>query len=226
MNSQTVRQRVAGPAGAIECAIDAPDGAAYGVAVVCHPHPQHGGTMDNKVVQTLARAFVQLGWRSVRFNFRGVGASQGGWDGGAGEVDDALAVIDAWREPGLPLLLAGFSFGGYVAAEALQRLPEGARPQRLVLVGPSTERQQMPVVPPDTLVIHGETDDVVPLAATLDWARPQSLPVTVFPGVGHFFHGKLGLLKSVVVHHLRHSEAASTRPPSPQPSPADAGEGA
>ncbi len=203
MNTNTERRMVAGPAGLIECAVDLPAGAPLGTAVVCHPHPQHGGTMDNKVVQTLARAFVQLGWRSVRFNFRGIGASQGAWDDGVGEIDDALAVIAATRNAGAPLLLAGFSFGGFVAAAAASTLPEAERAQRLVLVGPSTQKQQVPAVPADTLVIHGETDDVVPLAATLAWARPQALPVVVFPGVGHFFHGQLGLLKSVVLRELQ-----------------------
>ena len=203
MNSQTQRLQIAGPAGAIECAIDAPAGEARGVAVVCHPHPQHGGTLDNKVAQTLARAVLQLGWRSVRFNFRGVGASQGVWDDGHGEIDDALAVIAAQRAVGQPLLLAGFSFGAYVASQAAARLPDDAKPQRLVLVGPSTQKQQMPAVPADTIVIHGETDEVVPLAATLDWARPQALPVIVFPGVGHFFHGQLALLKNTLVQQLR-----------------------
>ena len=211
MNSSTLRKSVAGPAGRIECAIDAPVAPARGTVVVCHPHPQHGGTMDNKVVQTLTRAFIQLGWRSVRFNFRGVGASEGAWDHGAGEVDDALAVIEAFRaipfDPALPLVLAGFSFGAYVAAHAAARLPAEAKPQRLVLVGPSTQKQQLPAVPANTLVIHGETDDVVPLAATLAWARPLSLPVVVFPGVGHFFHGQLGLLRSVVVQELSPRQA-------------------
>ena len=203
MNSSTVRTRIPGPAGDIECAIDAPAGTPRGVAVVCHPHPQHGGTLDNKVAQTLARAFVQLGWRSVRFNFRGVGASQGAWDEGVGEVDDALAVIEAHRDPAAPLMLAGFSFGAYVASQAATRLADDSKPQRLVLVGPSTERQQMASVPADTLVIHGESDEVVPLSATLAWARPQNLPVIVFPGVGHFFHGQLALLKTVIVQELQ-----------------------
>jgi uncharacterized protein len=200
MNSSTARQTIAGPAGTIECAIDAPAGTPHGTVVVCHPHPQHGGTMDNKVVQTLARAFVALGWRSVRFNFRGIGASAGAWDDGVGEIDDALAVIAAFADASF--MLAGFSFGAYVASQAALRLPDAAKPQRMVLVGPSTERQPMPHVPADSVVIHGETDDVVPLAATLAWARPQSLPVIVFPGVGHFFHGQLGLLKNVVVQEL------------------------
>ena len=202
MNAQTERVTVAGPAGAIECAIDRPAEGGAGVAVICHPHPLHGGTMDNKVVATVARAVLQLGWTSVRFNFRGIGGSAGAWDDGRGEVDDALAVVAAHRVAGQPLLLAGFSFGGYVAASAAARLPAEARPQRLVLVAPSTQKQQVPTVPEGTLVLHGESDDVVPLAATLDWARPQALPVLVFPGVGHFFHGQLGALKSAVVRHL------------------------
>jgi uncharacterized protein len=199
MNAIHRRLSVPGPAGALECAVDAPADHVRGVAVICHPHPQHGGTMDNKVVQTLARALRQIGYRTVRFNFRGVGASQGSWDEGRGEVDDALAVVDALREPGLPLVLAGFSFGGFVAAEAAARLPEAGRAEQLVLVGPSTQKQQLPAVADHTLVIHGELDDVVPLASTLEWARPQSLPVVVVPGGGHFFHGQLGLLKNIVL---------------------------
>ena len=202
MNANTQRLLVPGPAGQIECAIDLPATPPIGTAIVCHPHPQHGGTMDNKVVQTLARAVLQLGWRSVRFNFRGIGASQGGWDDGVGEIDDALAVIDAQRDASAPLLLAGFSFGGYVASQAAQRLPDGAKAAQLVLVGPSTEKQAMATVPPETIVVHGEVDDVVPLSATLAWARPQSLPVIVLPGVGHFFHGQLALLKTVIVREL------------------------
>jgi alpha/beta superfamily hydrolase len=203
VNAQTLRQLIAGPAGALECAIDAPAGAPVGLAVICHPHPQHGGTLDNKVAQTLARAVLALGWRSVRFNFRGVGASEGAWDEGRGEIDDALAVIAAQRAPGEALLLAGFSFGAYVASEAAARLPDDAKPQRLALVGPSTQKQQMPPVPAGTVVIHGEADDVVPLSATLAWARPQALPVIVFPGVGHFFHGQLALLKNTLVRQLQ-----------------------
>ncbi|HEV7913893.1 MAG TPA: alpha/beta fold hydrolase [Albitalea sp.] len=207
MNSHTVRQTLAGPAGAIECAIDLPAGEPVGVAVVCHPHPVHGGTMDNKVVVTLARAFLQLGLRTVRFNFRGIGGSAGAWDEGRGEVDDVLAVIAAHRDPQSRFMLGGFSFGGYVAAAGASRLPDSAKPERLVLIGPSTQKQQLPAVPADTVVIHGEADDVVPLAATLDWARPQVLPIIVLPGVGHFFHGQLSLLKNVVVQQLQRPTA-------------------
>lgn len=199
MNAQTEKRLVPGPVGQIEVAIDLPAGgvAPVGVALICHPNPTQGGTMDNKVVQTLARAYTHLGWRAVRFNFRGIGKSEGGWDEGRGEVDDALAVLAAVRAPGEALILSGFSFGGYVASRAAQRLVEPAR--RLVLVGPATSRFDTAPVPADTVVIHGEVDDVVPLPSVLDWARPQSLPIIVVPGVGHFFHGQLPLLKSLVV---------------------------
>lgn len=203
MNAQTLLETLAGPAGSLECALDAPDADARGVVVICHPHPQHGGTMNNKVVHTLARAFLHLGCRTVRFNYRGVGASQGQWDEGRGEVDDAAAVIAAYRDASLPLFLAGFSFGAFVAAQAAARLPDGAKPQRMALVGPSTQRQSMAEVPADTVVIHGEVDEVVPLSATFDWARPQGLPVIVFPGVGHYFHGQLGPLKNVLIQQLQ-----------------------
>ena len=206
MNPRTQREEASGPAGRIECAIDRPGRPARGVAVICHPHPQFGGTLDNKVVQTLARAFLELGWAGLRFNFRGVAGSAGDWDEGRGEVDDALAVVEHARSQpdwaSLPLALAGFSFGGYVAATAAERLPPTGKARRLALVAPSTEKQTLPAVPADTVVIHGDADDVVPLAATLDWARPQHLPVVVFPGVGHFFHGQLGLLKGVLVREL------------------------
>lgn len=199
MNLRTQRSTVAGPAGEIECAIDSPhEGRPHGVAVLCHPHPQHGGTLDNKVVQTLARSLVQLGYTSVRFNFRGVGASQGHWDAGNGEVDDALAVVAAHRAEGLPLALGGFSFGAYVASQAAARLGDGSGAERLVLVGPAVVNFSMAPVPKDTLVVHGELDEVVPLSAVFDWARTQALPVVVVPGSGHFFHGQLSLLKQIV----------------------------
>ncbi len=214
MNSHTQKTSCPGPAGVLECALDSPAGAPVGLAVVCHPHPLFGGTMDNKVVQTVARALLALGWTTVRFNYRGVGQSAGSWDDGRGEVDDVLAVVAQHRAPSQPLLLAGFSFGGYVAAEAASRLPEAQRPQRLLLVGPSTEKQQLPGVPEDTVVIHGESDEVVPLSATLAWAQPQSLAVIVLPGVGHFFHGQLGWLKRVVTQQLQPSADVPLSPPS------------
>jgi alpha/beta superfamily hydrolase len=152
--------------------------------------------MDNKVVQTLARAFVQLGYRAVRFNFRGVGGSGGHWDHGQGEIDDALAVVADVRDPSLPLAIGGFSFGGYVATHAAAR---AGGVERLVLVAPAVTNFVPAPVPQASLVIHGEADDVVPLAAVLDWARPAVLPVLVVPGAGHFFHGQLSLLKQLIV---------------------------
>ncbi len=198
MNAGTQRLSVPGPAGALECALDLPaQGAPRGLAVICHPHPLFGGTMDNKVVQTLARAFVQLGYRALRFNFRGIGQSAGAWDEGRGEVDDALAAIAAQRQAGEALVIAGFSFGGYVATQAAARLADKA--ERVVLVAPAVVNFSAAPVPADTLLIHGEQDDVVPLAASFDWARPQALPVTVLPGAGHFFHGQLPVLKQMVL---------------------------
>jgi hypothetical protein len=205
MNALTERLVIPGPAGALDCAIDAPAAGTppRGLAVLCHPHPLHGGTMDNKVVQTLARAAVQCGWRAVRFNFRGVGGSAGAWDGGRGEVDDTLAVVARFRAEGEPLLLAGFSFGGAMATQAARRLAEAGTPAaRLVLVGPAVVNFEAVPVPPDTLLVHGEADDVVPLAAVLDWARPQALAVTVLTGAGHFFHGRLPQLRQIVAGAL------------------------
>ena len=214
MNAYTQSLTLQGEAGAIEALLDQPgaggaDGqAARGLAVIAHPHPLFGGAMSNKVVQTLARAFVQCGWRALRFNFRGVGASAGTHDEGRGEARDMLAVIGQAREGGEALAVAGFSFGAFVAAQAAASLAQtGDEPAALVLVGTAASRFAVPPVPQSlhekTLVLHGEADDTVPLAAVLDWARPQSLPVTVIPGGGHFFHGQLPLLKGLAARHLR-----------------------
>lgn len=194
-----------GPAGPLEIAFQQPANATA-LALICHPHPVHGGTMDNKVVQTLAKAFAELGCATVRFNFRGVGDSAGVFDEGIGETEDASAAL-AWARaqlpPSLPLIAAGFSFGCFVQSRLLPR----SQPQQLVLVGPAVSRFQLAELPTDlqqqTLVIHGEADDVVPLDAVMDWARPQGLPVTVFPGTGHFFHGRLTELKAVVKRNCR-----------------------
>ena len=203
MNTFTKRGEIAGPAGPLSIAVDTTtDLPPRGLAVLCHPHPLQGGTMDNKVVTTVARALVQRGWRVVRFDYRGVRQSGGSWDEGRGEVDDALAVIAAHRAAGEPLVLGGFSFGGYVAASAAARLPEADKPRSMVLIAPSTLKHEAPPVIADTLLIHGEADDVVPLSASMDWARPQALPVVVVPGAGHFFHGQLVLLKSLVARNF------------------------
>lgn len=206
MNAQTERLDVAGTAGLVQVLRDQPEGVPRGTVVIAHPHPLFGGTMDNKVVQTLARAFVQCGWTAVRFNFRGVGSSAGSYDEGRGETQDLLALVQALAPQG-PIALAGFSFGAFVASQAVQALWGQRDVQFVVLVGTAASRFQVATLPPEsherTLVVHGEKDETVPLQAALDWARPQSLPVTVVPGVEHFFHGQLPLLKSLVVRHLR-----------------------
>jgi alpha/beta superfamily hydrolase len=209
VNASTRRLTLTGPAGAVEVLRDEPalpgGTPSRGVAVIAHPHPLFGGTMENKVVQTLARAFTQCGWSAVRFNFRGVGASAGVHDAGRGETDDLLAVI-AQCAPIGPLALAGFSFGSFVASRAVESLKDVRKIERIVLVGTAASRFDVATLPPDlldaTLVIHGEQDDTVLLIDVLDWARPQSLPVTVIPGAGHFFHGQLPLLRSLVTRHL------------------------
>ena len=221
MNSQTRRITLMGAAGAIEVLVDEPQavpGAVLqGVAVIAHPHPLFGGTMDNKVVQTLARAFVQCGWRAVRFNFRGVGASEGVHDQGRGEAQDMLAVIgqtlgsqmqgaQALAPTAGALALAGFSFGAFVTSHVVAALGVEQAPRKLVLVGTAATRFDVAPIAPTlhehTLVLHGEVDDTVPLADVMRWARPQILPVTVIPGTGHFFHGQLPLLRNLVVRHL------------------------
>ncbi|MEK9802248.1 MAG: alpha/beta fold hydrolase [Curvibacter sp.] len=207
MNAQTERLLLQGPAGRIEVLRDAPaaDVTPRGVAVIAHPHPLFGGTMDNKVVQTLARAFVQCGWHALRFNFRGVGATEGVHDEGRGETEDFLAVVRQCAPEG-PLALAGFSFGSFVMSQTLATLWPARQLDKLVFVGAAASRFRVATLPAElherTLVLHGEEDDTVPLAAVMDWARPQVLPVTVVPGGGHFFHGQLPLLKSLVQRHL------------------------
>lgn len=207
MNSATQSLTLQGRVGVLEALRDVPSqGAARGTVVIAHPHPLFGGTMQNKVVQTLARAFVQCGWQAVRFNFRGVGASAGCYDEGRGETADMLSVVDQVA-PGGPLALAGFSFGAYVTSHVAQALQAQRPLDKLVLVGTAASRFDVAPVAPEcherTLVIHGEQDDTVALSSVMDWARPQTLPVTVIPGVEHFFHGQLPLLKSLVVRHLQ-----------------------
>ncbi|GAC1537074.1 MAG: alpha/beta hydrolase [Ramlibacter sp.] len=208
MNSFTRRLQLPGAAGALEVLRDDAEGASAGTAFIAHPHPLFGGTMDNKVVQTIARAFVQAGWTAVRFNFRGVGASAGLHDAGDGEAEDMRGLVQQIAPQG-PIALAGFSFGAFVASRVLVALWPLREIAQVVLVGTAVSRFPVPSIPPEahdrTLVVHGEQDDTVALAAVMDWARPQSLPVTVVPGGGHFFHGQLPLLKSLVARHLRSS---------------------
>ena len=211
MNQATQNLSLQGEAGVLEALLDVPaEGLVRGTAFIAHPHPLFGGTMHNKVVQTLARAFVQCGWRAVRFNFRGVGASAGTYDEGRGEAQDMLRVMEQMAPDG-PVALAGFSFGAFVTSHVVQALGEARLPQALVLVGAAASRFEVAPVPQvlheRCLVVHGEQDDTVPLVSVMDWARPQSLPITVIPGVEHFFHGQLPLLKSLVIRHLKASGA-------------------
>ena len=191
---------IPGTAGNLEGVAQLPDSAPRAIAVVAHPLPTMGGTMENKVVTTLAKTFVELGFVALRFNFRRVGASSGEFDSGNGEMEDVLAMVRyAQQEYGdLPLLLSGFSFGAYVQARVAQHLHP--HPHRLVLIAPAVGHFAMPPVPHDTLLIHGELDEVVPLADVLQWARPLHLPIVVLPEAGHFFHGRLNQIKQIVLH--------------------------
>jgi alpha/beta superfamily hydrolase len=193
------RVLVDGPAGAIETDLNDPGTSRRGVALIAHPNPVQGGTKDNKVVTTLAKAFYNLGYVAARPNFRGIGASAGTHDKGIGETDDLVAVAEYLRTRygDIPLALAGFSFGSFVQTRVAKRVAA----ERIVLVGPAVNRFPAETVPPDTLVIHGEHDEVVPLQDVLDWARPQQLPIVVVPGGEHFFHGRLNILAQLVVRH-------------------------
>jgi alpha/beta superfamily hydrolase len=197
VRASTRREFLAGPAGRIECAVDGAEGEARGAAVIAHPHPLFGGSLDNKVVQTLARAFVEHGYETWRPNMRGVGQTEGKHDEGRGELEDLAAVV-AHLKPAR-LALAGFSFGAALAGQLSTRVAC----QKLVLVGLGITRLPVPRVQAGTLVIHGEVDETVPLAAVLDWARPQELPVVLIPGADHFFNRKLPPLRSVVGDYLR-----------------------
>ena len=206
MNAHTQPFMINGSVGPLECALDLPDteqfAAPRGLALVAHPHPHFGGTMDNKVAQPLARAFLALGYVTVRMNFRGVGKSAGEHDHGQGETDDMALLLTHMRQqyPDLPVALGGFSFGTFVQAQLQQRLiVENSAAERLVLVGTAAGKWPMPIAPANTILIHGEQDDTIPLTAVLDWARPQELPVIVIPGADHFFHRKLQHIKNLVV---------------------------
>jgi len=196
MSGAGERVFIDGAAGRIETFIERPAGATRGAALVAHPHPLYGGTLDNKVVQTLARTFLELGYVALRPNFRGVGASEGVHDEGRGETEDLLRVAAYAKENfgDLPLVLAGFSFGAAVQTQVAQR----TSPHRVVLVGVAVGRFPSEAVPSDSIVIHGERDETVALAKVLDWARPQELPVVVIPGADHFFHLRLSLIKNIV----------------------------
>jgi alpha/beta superfamily hydrolase len=210
MSSALERLAIEGQAGALEAIIEDPgiEGPSY--ALVCHPHPLFGGTMDNKVVTTAARALQATGMPTIRFNFRGVGASAGVFDQGIGEIDDAEAVA-GWGErrwPGRSLVVAGFSFGAYVALRLAQRRSAQAQaPRHLITIAPAIQRfDGMEAVPRcPWLVVQGDADEVVDPAAVIEWVnsldpKPR---LVVFPGVGHFFHGRLHDLRDAVIDAIR-----------------------
>ncbi len=206
MNKQSEKFTLTGGAGLMQCVLDMPTGAPRGIALVAHPHPLYGGTMDNKVAVTLSRTFVTLGYAAARFNFRGVGTSEGTHDEGIGETDDMAIMYNYMVErfPGLPVALTGFSFGTFVQAQLQQRLAaEGRPPERMVLVGTAAGKWPVPTVPPETILIHGELDDTITLTQVFDWARPLDVPVIVIPGADHFFHRKLGHIKNLVIQLWR-----------------------
>ncbi|THT97461.1 alpha/beta fold hydrolase [Lampropedia puyangensis] len=220
MNAQTEPLTLAGAAGAIEALKDSAvlagnAGVALGAAIIAHPHPLFAGTMNNKVVQTLARALVATGWDAYRFNFRGVGQSQGVHDNGIGEAEDLLRVIDQVAPEG-PLVLAGFSFGTYVTSRVLAQLHAQRDIRAVVFIGTAASRFKVEPIPQAlhscALAVHGELDETVPIAPVMDWAREQSLPLTVIPGGEHFFHGRQVQLKDLVVRHLRGVQASVQTP--------------
>ena len=210
MAASTTEVMFQGSAGDIQCALDWPEQAPRGWALLLHPHPLYGGTRDNKVVTTLARASTQAGLLVLRPNFRCVGQSAGTYSQAEGETDDMWQLLEQVlpRYPqlqGLPFVLGGFSFGSVVASRLAQRLAQATAPapQAVLMVGTATERFQVAPVPSHSLVVHGEIDDTISLASVLDWARPQDLPVVVVPDASHFFHGKLVGLRQIVADHLR-----------------------
>ncbi len=201
-----------GLAGVIDCALDWPEGAPTGWALVLHPNPAQGGTRDNKVVTTIARACVQRGLLAIRPNFRGIGSSDGAFDHGKGELLDMAALVEQFRVrypeiAAMPWVLGGFSFGTSIAVQLYakwDRLQKNL-PNIVVLTGSAAMRFRHSDVkaPEDALVIHGEVDEVVPLSEVMDWARPLGMPVVVIPEAGHFFHGKLLILRQLVQTRLQ-----------------------
>lgn len=207
MNVHTDYFLLDGPVAALECALDLPDAEQFtapkGIALVAHPHPLFGGSMDNKVAQTLARTFVSLGYATARMNFRGVGRSGGEHDAGIGETDDMAVLLAHMQQrfPNLPLVLGGFSFGTYVMARLQEQLSaRNQSAQRMVLVGTAAGKWPIPTIPSNTILIHGELDETIPMQAVLDWLRPQEIPLTVIPGAEHFFHRRLNLLKQIIIN--------------------------
>ena len=203
MIRQTEPFFLTGAAGRIECAINLPEAAPRGIALLAHPHPLYGGTMENKVVQTLNRAFVAQGFAVGRMNFRGVGQTDGTHDEGRGETDDMALLLAYMKQqyPGLPVVLGGFSFGTYVQSRLQQRLAaQGEPPSRMILVSATAGKWEPVPVPADTILVQGDMDDTILLSDVLNWARPQDIPVIVIPGCDHLFNRKLHHLRQIVTN--------------------------
>jgi hypothetical protein len=199
---------IEGPAGRLECLVDVPeaDHQRPATAVLCHPHPQHGGTLRNKVVTIMERSLRELGLRTVRFNFRGVGGSAGEFDDGRGETDDLLAVVDWVRRvrPDDDLWLAGFSFGAYISLKAAQNLPV----RQLISIAPPVERYGFAELQPPNcpwLVVQGDEDEVVSPDAVHEWAERlgDDADLVVMEGTGHFFHRRLMDLRGLIKNHVQ-----------------------
>lgn len=209
MNSSIIQNLfIDGPAGKLEVILGEPRSIPKGLAIIAHPHPLHGGTMDNKVIHTLFTTLLELEFVVAKFNFRGVGKSEGVHDHGRGETEDAITITQMLRHQfndhtaDLPLLLAGFSFGGAIQLHAAKRL----NPEYLILIAPSVVNLDAPSVPETAqyaLIIQGDRDDIVLPDRLLAWATPQSQPITFIPGAEHFFHGKLAILKQVILNAFK-----------------------
>ena len=193
--------RLAGSDGKLETVINDPGQSRKGITLIAHPHPLHGGTLDNKVVQTVASTLFELGYVAVRPNFRGVGMSEGDYDNGEGEIEDMLTAANFVKSTygDLPLILVGFSFGAYIQHNANILLQS----HQLVLIAPAVNMFPFGAVPENTLVIHGEQDELVPLAAVQAWAQPYGVEVNAVMGADHFFHRKLPQLKQILVDRCR-----------------------
>lgn len=190
--------RIKSAIGHIETLVNDPGDTRRGLAFIAHPHPLHGGSMDNKVVQSIAQICHDQGYVAVRPNFRGVGSSDGEYTGGSGETEDMLAVIAFVRshyDATLPVVLAGFSFGGYVQHRVAQQMAV----DKLLLIGPAVNLYEFGSVPANTTIIHGVEDEVVPFADAQSWARNHNIAFKPIAGAGHFFHGKLAELKTVTL---------------------------
>lgn len=212
MPAHTENTSFDGLAGIIDCAMDWPEGAPTGWALILHPNPSQGGTRDNKVVTTLSRACVQQGLVALRPNFRGIGASGGSFDHGKGELQDMAALVEQFRVrypeiAAKPWVLGGFSFGTSIGVQLYAQWEKLGKnlPNIVILTGSAALRfrHSDAKAPEDALVIHGELDEVVPLSEVMEWARPIGMPVVVIPEAGHFFHGKLLVLRQLVQTRLK-----------------------